>query len=381
MRRPKLGSIYHRTKNQPDGNVLVLPTWWVKYYRNGRPFRESSGSEDYAEAERLLKRRQGEIVTGRFAGLEPERVTVGRLLQDLIDDYRLQERGSARMSEQRVRKHLIPAFGAVRAAQLSSTHIKVYKLRRKKDAANATVNRELELLQRALKLGYEREPPLVLRVPKIEMLPEQNVREGILEHESYLKLREVMLSAGYPRYCLLLVVGYHVGTREGELLSIQWPQVDLRANEIRLKAPTTKTKKARVLPVYGEMKSWLEMARAERDQKHPNCRWVFQKNGERMVFNWRTWHNLCALAGVPELLFHDLRRTALTNMIRAGISEKVAMEITGHRTRKTFERYHIVSDRDIREVAVKMANFLPESPSTGTLLGTLTGTPQSKLLN
>ena len=129
------------------------------------------------------------------------------------------------------------------------------------------------------------------------------------------------------------------------------------------------------------MKSWLEMARAERDHKHPNARWVFHKNGERMVFNWRTWHNLCALAGVPELLFHDLRRTALTNMIRAGISEKVAMEITGHRTRKTFERYHIVSDRDIREVAVKMANFLPESPTAGTLLGTLTGAPAPKLLN
>jgi integrase len=233
----------------------------------------------------------------------------------------------------------------------------------------------------ALKLGYEREPPLVLRIPKIEMLPEQNVREGILEHNSYLKLREVMLSAGYPRYCFLLVVGYHVGTREGELLSIQWPQVDLRANEIRLKAPTTKTKKPRIPPIYGDMKSWLEMAHADRDLKHPSCRWVFQKNGERMVFNWRTWHHLCAMAGVPGLLFHDLRRTALTNMIRAGISEKVAMEITGHRTRKTFERYHIVSDRDIRDVGVKMAKFLAESQSAGTLSGTLTGTPESKLLN
>jgi len=53
-----------------------------------------------------------------------------------------------------------------------------------------------------------------------------------------------MLSAAYPRYCSLLVVGYQVGTREGESLSIQWPQVDLRANEIRLKAPTTKKEEA-----------------------------------------------------------------------------------------------------------------------------------------
>ena len=84
---------------------------------------------------------------------------MGELLDELLDDYRLQERGSLRMTEQRVRKHLVPSFGAIRAAQLSSTHIKTYKLRRKRDAANATVNRELELLLRALKLGYEREPP------------------------------------------------------------------------------------------------------------------------------------------------------------------------------------------------------------------------------
>ena len=198
----------------------------------------------------------------------------------------------------------------------------------------------------------------MLRVPRIEMLPEDNVREGIVGHDNYLRLRETIISAGYWRYALLLVIGYHVGAREGELLSIQWPQVDFKAGEIRLTAPTTKTKKARVLPIYVEMKAWLDMAPADRDSKYPKCQWVFQKNGERMGFNWRTWHSLCALAGVPSLLFHDLRRTALTNMVRAGIPEKVAMEVTGHRTRKTFERYHIVSDRDIREVGTKIRTYL-----------------------
>lgn len=77
MRKPKLGSIYQRTKKQPDGSVVSLPTWWIKCYRNGRPLRESSRSEDFAKAERLLKRRQGEIVTGKFAGLAVERIRVG----------------------------------------------------------------------------------------------------------------------------------------------------------------------------------------------------------------------------------------------------------------------------------------------------------------
>ena len=71
-RKPKLGTIYRR------GRI-----WWLKYYRNGKPYRESSTSTLYTDAEQLLKRRQGEIVTGRFAGLEPERITVRELI-DLV---------------------------------------------------------------------------------------------------------------------------------------------------------------------------------------------------------------------------------------------------------------------------------------------------------
>jgi integrase len=128
--------------------------------------------------------------------------------------------------------------------------------------------------------------------------------------------------------------------------------------------------------IYGEMKQWLQMAQAESRM----CPWVFQRQEEQMVFNWRTWHCLCKLAGVPKLLFHDLRRTALTNMVHAGIPEKMAMEITGHRTRKAFERYHIVSDRDIREVGQKVEMHLL-GLEAGTIMGTVGHSPESKLLN
>src|SRR5437879_6201012 len=99
MRKPRLGSIYQR------GNI-----WWVKYYRNGQVFRESSERSEYADAEDLLKKRNGEIVTGRFAGLTPERITVGTLFENLLDNYRLKERGSLRMTENRIHKHLMPRF-------------------------------------------------------------------------------------------------------------------------------------------------------------------------------------------------------------------------------------------------------------------------------
>jgi integrase len=216
-------------------------------------------------------------------------------------------------------------------------------------------------LLRAFRLGSKAEPPQVNRIPKIEMLPEDNVRTGVLEHEKYVTLRDSLPS----HYRLLLVIAYHTGARLGELLKIQWPQVNFRNAEIRFDAWQTKTKKVRVLPIYGEMTRSLQEAARYADATYPNCPWVFQIGGDEMIFNWRTWRSLCDAAKIPHLHFHDLRRTALTNMIAAGIPEKVAMEVSGHRTRKTFERYHIVSDRNIREVGQKMEEYL-----AGTTTGT-----------
>jgi len=102
--RAKLGSIYRRTKKHPDGTVTTLPVWWIKYYRNGQAFRESSHSEDHSEAERLLKRRQGEIVTGKFTGLGVERIRVSELLDDVVQDYQLNRRKSLAQLASRLKK-------------------------------------------------------------------------------------------------------------------------------------------------------------------------------------------------------------------------------------------------------------------------------------
>src|SRR5215468_12482575 len=64
-------------------------------------------------------------------------------------------------------------------------------------------------------------------------------------------------------------------------------------------------------------------------------------------------------AGFPDLLFHDLRRSAVRNMVeKIGMSEKRAMEISGHKTRSCFERYHIVSLADIQESGKKMDEWI-----------------------
>jgi integrase len=375
MRRPKLGSIYQRKKKQRDGSVVMLPTWWIKYHRNGQAFRESSHSEDYSEAEKLLKRRQGEIVTGRFGGLGPERIRMADLFGNVIEDYELHGRATLENAKIQMDKHLMPAFGKVRAAEFTTAHVTRYVAHRRREAAaNATINRELAFLKRSFKLGAKSDPPKVIRVPHIQLLPEHNVREGLLDVVGYKRLLSEL-----PDYLkVLFVVAYHTGVRSGELKKIRVAQVDLAGKEIHVSGLTTKAKEGHTLPIYGDMGPWIEMRVAERDAKFPQCPWLFFNEDGKQIGNFRkTWTSACKRAGIPGLLFHDLRRSAVVNMDRAGVPRRVIMQITGHKTEVMFTRYRIVAAADLKQAARRMGAYLGNRSKA---LGTLLGTPKSQEL-
>jgi integrase len=172
--------------------------------------------------------------------------------------------------------------------------------------------------------------------------------------------------------------------RRGEILNLRWHQVDWNENLIRLEKRQTKGKKARIAPLYGELRAWLEMAYAGRDSE---CPFIVSWKGHGIGEVKTAWKKASRRAGVPELLVHDLRRTAARNMIRAGIPEKQIMLIAGWKTRSMFDRYHIVDERDIHEAGKKLARHLAEKAQllkVGTKVGTveqgtdLIGTTQSE---
>jgi integrase len=218
---------------------------------------------------------------------------------------------------------------------------------------DATVNRELSILRTAFNRGRKCTPPKVERLPYFPIVSEAgNARQGFLTDEQYAALRDALPDYLRP----LFVTAYFTGVRLSELLAWRWEQVDWEQGFVTLQANETKSGHARAVPILaGDMLTWLKLAH---DQSN-GCANVFQRAGEPIKEFRGAWKNACKAAEVPDLKFHDLRRTAVRNMRRAGVSQVVRMRITGHRTDSMERRYNIVDVEDIQTAKTLMERSKP----------------------
>jgi integrase len=331
------------------------PFWWLSYYHAGKEVRQSSGivatadETERPKVERMLRERTRKAGTSEFIGPAEQRVRFTELAEVYLRDYRVNGKRSLRDAE-RIVERLRGTFGSDRAIDITTARIERYTDARLVDgAAKATINRELAALRRMFTLATRRKDGVRLTTrPHIDMLDESdNARQGFLEPEDFEALRgqlpiDVADSARFA---------YHSAWRRGEVLGLEWKDVHLDRRDgvivggtIRLPATRTKNKRGRVLVLRAEL---LDAIRDRYARRRLDCPLVFHRGGQPIRDFRAAWETACDKAKLPGVLFHDLRRSAVRNLVRAGVSQTVAMAISGHKTASVFRRYDITNEADI----------------------------------
>jgi integrase len=222
--------------------------------------------------------------------------------------------------------------------------------------APSTINRELQLLAQSYRLAIQRNH--LSTMPTVRRLSETGrERKGFFEMAEF----EAVIQKLPGHLQDLTRFAFFTGWRKGEITSLRWADVD--GQVIRLRPENAKNKHGRQVPLEGELRAILERRWAARQYAGPDgtasfSAYVFHRRGVQIGDIKKSWKKACEAAGVPGKHFHDFRRTAVRNMVRAGVHERVAMEISGHRTRSVFDRYNIVSGDDLRAAIQRTQDHL-----------------------
>ncbi len=354
-----------------DGNLASLAlrgrTWHVfwrwrgKWKSQSTKVKHDGRSKDGrpvppAAAKRELRRLEDSLSRGRSY----ETKTLSQLLEMVESEYKTAGYASIGSLSSRM-IHLREFFGSLRADRIEEADFAEYAHHRKPGASNATINRELEMVMKALRMGK------IYPLPLFRKLPESAPRQGFFDAATI-----AALVAALPEYLRGPVMfGYYTGWRREEVFRLEWSAVDFEAGEVRLWDSKSGLPRAFPLDVAPGLRTLLANARATQDQarvpKMPREKvpadtpYVFArllkraKRYRRITEFRKAWERACATAGCPGMIFHDLRRSAARNLELAGWPRSMIMAWMGHESESMFHRYRIQSAADRAVVAEMLA--------------------------
>jgi integrase len=337
-------------------------------------------------ATRVYQQKLIEWEKKKHLGLEVRKeYTFGELLKWYLDHPKA-KRKKTYLRDIEVSKILEKHFGSRPAREIKPTEIEAFQdkmlntsSKRGKPYKPATVNRFVTLIKRVYNLAIRDD--MVERNPcwKVPFLPERNARDRIVSPEEFEILKNEM-----PQYALILSLGYYVGMREGEILTLRENQIHFGTDGgdegfIELHDGETKNGEGRLVPFTGVIGRLLKDHLANQ-KKRGRERFLFATEKGNPLGNFRRSYQRackraclhedgcekkdsnvckkCEFRGIKGLWFHDSRHTAVTNMRKAGVDTSVIMAISGHKTMAMFKRYNRIDLDDGRDAMRKLESYL-----------------------
>ncbi len=377
------GSLLRVQYTDPKGVTRKTKTWYLQFYLpNGKRIRESAKTEDKHEAQRKLTKRLAEVGAGRpvsdVKGLKYETVRDAWLVYP-------RKRGALRTVYTRSDGtktasgllHLDKFFAGSDIARIDERAIDRYiKSQRDQGMKDATIRRSLTVLRAMLNYAHE-DPRFGLPVVpsfKHRMPHDSKARKGFTDANDFSKLLALLPEKVRP----LAIFQFRTGCRTGAALKITWDYVSQDCSEIELPGEITKSGEPLTLPLVGD--GLKDVAEYLRKQFRVPGKCIFAvgedgaKTGGKETYRYH-WNRACDKLGLgvfdkktrrySGLRPHDLRRSAVKNMIRAGVPRNVAMEISGHKTESIFNRYHIVETTDVKRALVQTGEEAKLGKRTG----------------
>jgi len=301
------------------------------------------------------------------------RVTFQTLCNEYLADPKIQRQATHEKKANWVTKRFVPYFGGnTPIKSITQGQIESYLEARLKDKGYlgsslkiSTTNRELACIKHMFTWGTRRGYLENNPARFLQQEPEDNVRDEILEPDQYISLQDHTEEWLQP----INQTAYYTAMREGEILYLTWPKVDLKKGFIRLTAEDTKTKEGRIIPLTFTP-ALLQLFRDLFKNRPLHTDRVFLRNNQPIGCIRSGFERARTKAGITNFRFHDLRHTAITNMRRAGIDHLTIMKITGHKTMVCFTRYNSFREPDLLAAANLFhtyATLRQNTPST-TLL-------------
>lgn len=324
------------------GIFRIKDRWYIDYYYHGRRIRKSVGNK--RDARNVLSTIKADILREEYGFRNKPEIRFEKFAKEYVEYAKVNKKSWER--DVITLSHLMPHLKGIMLSRITPKDIESYKLARLRQVKSSTVNRELTLIKfmfsLAVKWKYVNSNP----VKEVRFLKEQ---EFIIRVLNNTEARNIIKFAS-PRLKPVIIIGLNTGMRKGEILNLRWNDIDFDKKFIFIKE--SKSGRTRIVPMSSLVIDTLR--KIKKEQIHENEYVFYDPQTKDCKMKIRSpFKSARNKAGMKNLRFHDLRHSAATWMVEAGIDLVTVKEILGHSNIETTLRYaHPTPENKLKAIRV-----------------------------